>query len=467
MAPKWTDIPGEPAELMRLVLDNIPQGVFWKDRDSRYLGCNLHFARAAGVGTPEAIRGKTDLDLPWSREEASWYRQVDQRVMEDDRSENHILETQLQADGHLTWLDTNKIPLHSRDGRVVGILGTFEDITERIQNQKALEQAHDELEAKVIERTAAEREQRTLAEALRDSAAVINSPHASASIVLFLADGQTSRRSWGLDPKTGRSAETFLAYPILTEGVAIGRFELHSPVGQQFSATDRERLATFANQAGLAIQNARLYERASETAALEERQRIARDLHDAISQTLWTISLLADLVPGQWNSNPTEARQTLDRLRTLTHGALVEMRTLLMELRPGALEGAQLPNLVRQLAAVAMNRKKIQIHVSTRGNRDVPPVVQTVIYRIAQEALSNVVRHSQATSAWIVLTFASESIRLSVRDNGLGFESKATPPDHYGLSIMKERAQAVGAKVSISSVPGKGTRVHFLWREAP
>jgi PAS domain S-box-containing protein len=136
----------ESQQMLRLVLDNIPQYVFWKDRNSVYLGCNQNFARAAGIKTPEDIVGKTDYDLPWKKEEADFYRQCDKKTMETDTPEYHIIEGQLQADGKQAWVDTNKVPLHDSKGNVAGILGTYEDITERKQAEEALQAAHRQLQ---------------------------------------------------------------------------------------------------------------------------------------------------------------------------------------------------------------------------------------------------------------------------------------------------------------------------------
>ncbi|MFT3924706.1 MAG: PAS domain-containing protein [Myxococcales bacterium] len=127
-----------PVELLQLVMDNIPQFIFWKDRQSVFLGCNRNFARAAGVGEPENIVGKTDFDLAWKREEAEFFRAVDQRVMESGKPEYHIIEPLRQADGKQIWLETNKVPLLDESGEVVGILGTFEDITSRKQAELTL-----------------------------------------------------------------------------------------------------------------------------------------------------------------------------------------------------------------------------------------------------------------------------------------------------------------------------------------
>ena len=163
------------AQVLQLVLDNIPQEVFWKNRDSVYVWCNKNFAISAGVKTPDKIVGKTDYDLAWTREEADWFRLVDQRVMENNKSEYHIFEPQTQANDRHAWLVTNKMPLHDQEGNVVGVLGTAEDDTNRKAAEEALQRAYDELEMRVEERTTAEREQRTLAEALRDTSSILSS----------------------------------------------------------------------------------------------------------------------------------------------------------------------------------------------------------------------------------------------------------------------------------------------------
>ena len=125
-------------EMLRLVMDNIPQSIFWKDRDSVYLGCNRNFADNAGLENPKEIIGKTDHDLPWTKEKSDWYSQGDAKVMATNQPQYHIIETQLQVDGKQIWLDTNKVPLHNTQGNVVGILGTFEDITERKKAEETL-----------------------------------------------------------------------------------------------------------------------------------------------------------------------------------------------------------------------------------------------------------------------------------------------------------------------------------------
>lgn len=136
----------ESRQLLRHVIDNIPQAIFWKDCQSVYLGCNHNFARAAGLGHPRDIVGLTDRDLPWTPEEAELYQSNDQQVISSGIAQYHLLESQQQADGQHIWCDTNKIPLFDADGQVMGILGTFEDITARKQIEEELHESKQLLE---------------------------------------------------------------------------------------------------------------------------------------------------------------------------------------------------------------------------------------------------------------------------------------------------------------------------------
>ena len=132
-------------ELLRLVLDTIPQAVFWKDRESRYLGCNRTFARQAGLEDPARIPGLDDFDLPWRPEESDAYRADDRAVIESGEPRLHIIETQQGADAVHRWIDTSKVPLTDTEGRSIGVLGVYDDITERKQMEQALEARNEEL----------------------------------------------------------------------------------------------------------------------------------------------------------------------------------------------------------------------------------------------------------------------------------------------------------------------------------
>ena len=145
---------GGSTELLQKVLDTIPQSVFWKDRDSVYLGCNHLFAELAGLKSSTEIVGLTDFDLPWSKEETEFYRDCDQRVMNSGLAELGIVETQYNSKGEKTWLETNKSPMFDDDGIVIGVLGAFHDISKLKKAEESLVENNDTLEQRVKDRTA-------------------------------------------------------------------------------------------------------------------------------------------------------------------------------------------------------------------------------------------------------------------------------------------------------------------------
>ncbi len=215
-----------------------------------------------------------------------------------------------------------------------------------------------------------------------------------------------------------------------------------------------------------------LAQRAAETAVTAERSRLARELHDAVTQTLFSASLIAEALPSSMENDPAEGKNLLDELRGLSRGALAEMRTLLLELRPAVLVEASLADLLRQLAEAATGREGLTIEVSVENPSPLPCDVHIALYRIAQEALNNVVKHARADRVWIDLAFADAGLSngqtgvqvdLRIRDDGRGFHLDAVPPNHLGLGIMRERAHAIGAKLAIISQPGQGAQITVNW----
>ncbi|MGD8406783.1 MAG: PAS domain S-box protein, partial [Anaerolineales bacterium] len=209
--------------------------------------------------------------------------------------------------------------------------------------------------------------------------------------------------------------------------------------------------------------NELLQQKAAQEAVTAERTRLARDLHDAVTQTLFSATLIADVLPDIWSMNEEEGQRRLGELRQLTRGALAEMRTLLVELRPNALVEVPLPTLLRQLSEALTGRARIDIQFSSEGERVLPSDVQIAFYRIAQEALNNVVKHSKASQAAVMLRLG-EQVRLSITDDGAGFDPSSVTADHLGLKIMCERSDAIGAKFNLYSEPGEGTQVTVTWQ---
>ena len=210
--------------------------------------------------------------------------------------------------------------------------------------------------------------------------------------------------------------------------------------------------------------NVLLSQKAAQDAVFAERTRLARDLHDAVTQTLFSATLIADVLPEIWEMNASEGKRRLEEVRQLTRGALAEMRTLLVELRPNALVEVPLSTLLRQLTEALTGRARISIQLSAEGERKLPADAQVGLYRIAQEALNNVVKHARATQAVVTLRLG-DTVRLTVADNGTGFEPGMVTADHLGLKIMRERADAIGAKFSVYSEAGEGTQISVVWQQ--
>ena len=206
-----------------------------------------------------------------------------------------------------------------------------------------------------------------------------------------------------------------------------------------------------------------LADKAAQDAVLSERTRLARDLHDAVTQTLFSASLIAEVLPDLWEINPAEGEKRLEELRQLTRGALAEMRTLLVELRPNSLVQIPLPDLLHQLCEALIGRARLPIQFIADGQTKIPPDVQIAFYRITQEALNNIVKHAKATKVVVTMQMGA-TIRLLIVDDGSGFDPAAVSPDNLGLKIMCERAESIGACCSIYSQPGEGTQISVIWR---
>ena len=185
---------------------------------------------------------------------------------------------------------------------------------------------------------------------------------------------------------------------------------------------------------------------AAAEAVTSERTRLARDLHDAVTQTLFSASLIAEVLPDLWEMKHDEARKRLEELRQLTRGALAEMRTLLVELRPNALVDVPLPDSVEAAVRIVHRPRALAGAVERGRQRTLPPDVQLAFYRITQEALNNIVKHAKATQVIVTLRL-DDKVRLSIVDNGVGFDPAAVPP-----IIWARRSCANGPRRSARSI---------------
>jgi len=284
---------------------------------------------------------------------------------------------------------------------------------------------------------------------------------------IVVRDTTSNRRvDWAITyPERIRS---FIHVPIMIAGKVFGVFSVNYTEPRAFNEDDLRLILALAQRAALAIENARLYEQAQQAATLEERQRLARELHDAVTQTLFAASIIADVLPRLAQINPAEADRRIRELRDLTRGALAEMRTLLLELRPQALSEAALHELLHQLGEATTGRARVPVTVTAELHCDLPVDVKIALYRIAQEAVNNIAKHANASQVDVTLRCVNdgETLELCIADDGIGFDPAQTLPDNLGLRIMRERAEEIGATLTLVSQLQRGTQVVVTWGTA-
>ena len=258
--------------------------------------------------------------------------------------------------------------------------------------------------------------------------------------------------------------EQVIAIPLMAKGRLVGSLNLSTNQSRTYPPEQVAFLKTIGQQIGVAIENASLYERAEQTAIATERNRLARELHDAVTQTLFSANIIADVLPRIWKRNPDEGMQNLEELRQLTRGALAEMRTMLLEMRPESLERVDIKSLLTQLADAFNGRVRVPVNLAIHGECELTHEVKLVFYRVAQEALNNIAKHSGARQVELHLECQPGQMNLSITDDGLGFDPDSITSDHLGIAIMRERASSIGADLKIDSQPGQGTTIELDWK---
>jgi two-component system nitrate/nitrite sensor histidine kinase NarX len=278
-----------------------------------------------------------------------------------------------------------------------------------------------------------------------------------------------------LDKETAvllEGVQAWMWVPLAVKGRVIGGMAIAHAEPDTFTTHQANLALTMANQAAITMVNAQLYEQAQTLAALEERQRLAQNLHDAVNQSLFSAGLIAEVLPRLWERNPDEGRRSLEDLRRLTRGAMAEMRGLLAELRPLVLTDTELDELLRQLGDALTGRTNIPVAVTVVGQGalqeqgTLPAAVQVAFYRLCQEAFNNIAKHARASQVAIHLQYEAATVELHIHDDGRGFDPEQIPSGHYGLSMMRERAEAVGAQLIVTSRPGHGTEIAIRWTES-
>ncbi len=272
-----------------------------------------------------------------------------------------------------------------------------------------------------------------------------------------------TQQVFGMDLMTVYSyARCWLGVPLIVKEQVIGLISLAHGEPDYYNSSHAELATAIASQAAIALDNARLYEEARSLATLRERQRLARELHDSVSQVLYGIALGLKTARSLVEIDPPQAVAPIDYALVLAEAGMTEMRALIYELRP---ESLQIEGLVQALVRQADTlRVRYNIQVET-DLCDEPPLSieeKEAFYRIAQEALHNTVKHARATQVELRLSYSGPNIQLSIKDNGIGFDPNAIYTGHFGLHSMRERIEEIGGKLDIKSIPGCGSRIEVL-----
>ncbi len=259
----------------------------------------------------------------------------------------------------------------------------------------------------------------------------------------------------------------YMGVPLKSKGKVVGVVNLTSATVRMVSKSEVELFNTIGSQIGIAIENARLYHQASALAALEERNRLARDLHDSVTQTIFSITLTAESARAMMIKKPERVPAQLERLQSLSRSALSEMRALIFQLRPAALEEQGLVAALEKHIAAARNKEGIEIDFEVGNNegRRLSSEHEQALYRIAQESMNNIVKHAQANHVWVKLQIDEQKATLIVQDNGVGFDpsgqaaEKNREQKSLGMTSMRERAELAGGTLEIQSQPNQGSTI--------
>jgi signal transduction histidine kinase len=262
-------------------------------------------------------------------------------------------------------------------------------------------------------------------------------------------------RGW---PQAHPEMRSFLGVPVRSQDKTVGAFYLANGGPEQFTHDDEELLRIFATHAAIAIEHARLYELGRELTVIEERNRLARDLHDSVSQNLFSVVLNAESALQQFDDNPESAKDRLQRVQALSGAAYHQLRSLIADLRPADLPTDGLAVALAKHAQISGRAHGKPISFSATGEPELDADTERELLGIAQEALGNALRHSEARHIAVELD-ATSGLVLRVRDDGKGFDSNEVAGRGLGLTTMRERALRIGGRIEILSAEGRGTTV--------
>ena len=511
--------PNEQASY-RNIFEHAVEGIFQTTPDGRFIRANPALARMLGYATPdELIRTLTNIGHQLYVDPQ---RRLDfMRLLAEQGQVSGFLSQVYRKDGQTIWQSVSARAVRDEAGRLLYYEGTVEDITDRIRAYQTLEQRVEE-RTQEIERQRRELEAlyqadgylhqhlrlEQVLEALVDVAKTIFQADKTGVMVwdeqrgrievraargfsleslaqmsyrpgegvagrVFLTGEMLAIENFQRDSSIARTIadregiRAMLSVPITIGPEVFGVFGLNYLAPRQFTDNEKRLFLALAQRAGLAIQNARLYEQAQQAAILEERQRLARELHDSVTQALYSQTLLAEAGrrlarAGDWE----RVENFLARLGDTAQQALKEMRLLVYELRPLAVERDGLVGALQHRLDAVEKRAGVKARVRVDGEFELPGAVEGELFRIACEALNNALKHAGASSVTVTLFADEGQLVMEIEDNGRGFVvGEAVDDGGVGLSSMRERVERLGGSLHIIAAPGQGTRIRTLLPE--
>jgi two-component system NarL family sensor kinase len=247
--------------------------------------------------------------------------------------------------------------------------------------------------------------------------------------------------------------------PLSFQERPLGIVNVTGPSWRKLTPDELRLLSTIAYQVGIAVERARLAEESTRLARAEERTRLAREIHDTLAQSLTAIGLDLEGALRHLEVSPERSRGRLERALATARGGLEEARRSVLDLRAAPLAGRPLAEALAALGREFTSETGVRVHVRAEGSLELPLRVEAELYRVAQEALTNVRRHAQATQVEILLRTTQGEVGLSLRDNGAGFVPDRGAEGHHGLLGMRERVRLLGGRLRLASRPGRGTKV--------
>jgi PAS domain S-box-containing protein len=460
-------------ELYRELVQGVNSVVLRWSREGRITFFNDYAERLFGWSSEEVVGGPVTILLPPRGAGDEDLSHLADDILTDPERHAMNVNENVTRDGRRLWLAWTNRALRDAQGNVTEVLATGSDITELIEAQRALRSSEERL------RRATEGARIGAFDWDIESGVNLWTPELEAMYGLGPGEFGRSQPAWEkLVHEEDRSAAIALVDAALKTGRPVqgewrvvwrdgsvhwisGRFQgLRDEAGKPLRLIGVNVDITELVEAQEALR-----EREAERAAQEERTRIARELHDSVTQALFAATLKAEALTISGDRSPATTG-ALDDVRRLSRGALAQMRTMLLELRGDPVAKVPLQQLLRHLVEAAESRAGVKVVLTIEQQTTLPAMVHEAVYRIAQEALNNVVRHARAENAWVQVSADEACARLVVGDDGQGFDPAPVGQGSFGLAFMRERAQETGGGLSVTSTVGGGTTVTATWQTA-